>query len=208
MKKILFALFLSVSVLFSYAGVANAITYTSYTDYAAWSSAAGATTIEDFTGETTGSFISRDFGDFDAQLFNQSASYLPEIVNEELRIQRWNSNSYLQIEFDDNIQSLGFDWRNTDNSSDSIELIIGGDIWDFGPSQSSGFFGLIASGGTFDTVAFSDSAGNGGALGYGYIDNIEYAVVSNPVPEPSTYILLGTGIAGLIVWRRKRKLKG
>jgi len=26
------------------------------------------------------------------------------------------------------------------------------------------------------------------------------------VPEPSTYLLLGSGIAGLIVWRRKRKL--
>ncbi len=27
------------------------------------------------------------------------------------------------------------------------------------------------------------------------------------VPEPSTYILLGTGIAGLIVWRRKRSMR-
>ncbi|VAV85848.1 hypothetical protein MNBD_DELTA01-627 [hydrothermal vent metagenome] len=26
------------------------------------------------------------------------------------------------------------------------------------------------------------------------------------VPEPSTYLLLGSGIAGLILWKRKRKL--
>ncbi len=208
MKKGLFALFLSVTVLFSYAGVANAITYVAYTDYAAWSAAAGVTTTEDFTGEANGSFTYRDFGDFDAQLFNQDRSYLPSILNEELRLQRWDQASYLQIVFDYNIQSLGFDWRNTDTTGDSIELIIGADTWDFGPAQSSGFFGLIASGGTFDMIAFSDTFGNGGALASGYIDNIEYASVSNPVPEPSTYILLGTGIAGLIVWRRKRKLKG
>jgi hypothetical protein len=31
------------------------------------------------------------------------------------------------------------------------------------------------------------------------------SITAAPVPEPSTYILLGSGIAGLIVWRRRRK---
>ncbi|VAW37008.1 hypothetical protein MNBD_DELTA02-509 [hydrothermal vent metagenome] len=28
--------------------------------------------------------------------------------------------------------------------------------------------------------------------------------ITNPVPEPSTYLLLGSGLAGLIVWRKRR----
>jgi len=31
------------------------------------------------------------------------------------------------------------------------------------------------------------------------------SIVASPVPEPSTYILLGSGIAGLIIWRWRRK---
>ncbi len=45
-------------------------------------------------------------------------------------------------------------------------------------------------------------------------DNLDYApqliinYEANVVPEPSTYLLLGSGIAGLAFWRRRRKSKG
>lgn len=40
------------------------------------------------------------------------------------------------------------------------------------------------------------------------MDDLTYSRSSdnNVVPEPSTYLLLGSGIAGLAMWRRKRKL--
>ncbi len=38
-------------------------------------------------------------------------------------------------------------------------------------------------------------------------DSIVVRDVASVVPEPSTYLLLGSGLAGLIVWRRKRKFK-
>ncbi|VAW39015.1 hypothetical protein MNBD_DELTA02-218 [hydrothermal vent metagenome] len=37
--------------------------------------------------------------------------------------------------------------------------------------------------------------------------DVSFGGGGTPVPEPSTYLLLGSGIAGLIMWRRKKKLK-
>lgn len=150
------------------------------------------------------------FGDFNVHLIGGSALKPSININGRLELQTGPHTANLELVFDTDIQVLGFDWANSDPTNDSIELIIGGDSWDFGSNQFGGFFtffGIIASGGTFDTVAFSDTLGGGGALTYALIDNIEYTAIS-VVPEPSTYLLLGSGIAGLALWRKRRKLKG
>jgi len=48
-------------VFFAGIGVAKAITYTTYTNYAAWSSAAGVTTNENLFADAPGPFTYMDF---------------------------------------------------------------------------------------------------------------------------------------------------
>ena len=204
MKKT-FLVVLAIGVLmFGMVGMADAITLTSYTDYTAWQTAAGTTVLEDLNDESPGSFTSRNFGDFTATLYNQYSAHTPSITTDhKLRLQTWNFNSYTELLFDIPITALGFDWWNTDPTGDKIEMNILGTNWIFGPSQSSGFFGVIASGGMFDSAKLGDSVGNGGALTYGDLDNFRYS----PIPEPCTMLLLGSGLIGLAGLGRKKFFK-
>jgi hypothetical protein len=56
----------------------------------------------------------------------------------------------------------------------------------------------IAVAGNYDL--YFAAYGNDNTLG-GFIDSAEL----NPVPEPATFLLLGSGLAGLAFYRRKRK---
>lgn len=185
---------LLLSPVFASAGIVT------YTDQAAWEAASQATASYDFNSDVNGSFTTKDFGDFEARLIH-SQGYSPAITGGELRLQLWNSNSELDITFDSAINAFGFDWRNTDGSGDDIEIIIDGQSITFGPDRQSGFFGIIADD-AFLTASFSDTAGNGGALQYAYLDNFQYGVTS--VSAPATLALFGLGLAGIAAGRRRK----
>jgi len=97
------------------ATTANAITFTTYTSEAAWNAAmaGGAISLETFTGEATGTFTSRDFGDFTATLLSGTGA-LPSIVDKagdrELRLQSSTHTSATQLHFDAPIHGIAFDY--------------------------------------------------------------------------------------------------
>ncbi|MFC1748162.1 PEP-CTERM sorting domain-containing protein [Pseudomonadota bacterium] len=207
MKQIAALMFLS-SITFQ----ANAMIITTYTDEAEFNAAAGAITVEDFTGETAGAFDSRDFGDFTIDLMYDEFGRQPEITTDgELRLQTRGAHSASTMNFDTGITALGFDWRNTDDR-DQMGLYFNEyrevpEI-SFGAAGGSGFFGVIAD--TAFTLASLSDVSNiidgGSALYYGYIDNIRYSSISGPsvpVSLPTTLALMGLGLIGVGYSRKK-----
>ncbi|OKH17970.1 PTPA-CTERM sorting domain-containing protein [[Limnothrix rosea] IAM M-220] len=119
-----------------------------------------------------------------------------------LRLQSRNSDTAAAFNFADSINAFGFDWANTDSNGDTLELMVGGQIFTFGLAGGSGFFGVIATDGDFDSVQFSDDAGST-FLQYGSIDNVRYGnVAPQAVPTPAA-ILPNLFLLGLNVLSRR-----
>lgn len=181
---------------------AHALIITTYTDLGAFQSAAGALVLEDFSGEPNAPLFSKDMGEFTLSLDNSAApTGAPyggtfSIFNEQLRLQQCCHWSITKLTFDTSIAALGFDWSNGDTSGDSIELLVDGQSFVFGLPRRQGFFGIIASDGTFNVAGFSDTTGGGGSNSAAVIDNIRYsgAPVST-VHTPETLWLFGLALA-------------
>jgi len=212
MNKKMFLIILGCAFFLAAPGV-HALTINSYTSLAAWQAAAPLPTLlQDFNSEATGSFTSRDFGDFTVSRTGTSITMAiaPGTEGNQidgtnfLRMRSTNHTQSMLWNFDMPIFALGFDWRDTDDSGDDIELIVDSQSFEFGFDGQSGFFGIVATDGVFDSaMALSDTIGDGGHLTYGVFDNVRYS----PVPEPTTMLLLGSGLIGLMAFRRNvRKL--
>ncbi len=72
-------------------------------------------------------------------------------------------------------------------------------------------YSVYLNGASAAVTTLTDYAYTGGYVAlYDYsdsmtFDNVRVSDFANPVPEPSTYLLLGSGLLGLVIWRRRAR---
>lgn len=212
MNKILMAVAVFTIVLLVSEHRAEALTYNIYTDYSSFSAAAGSTMLYDFESDTVGAdYKVHDFGDFSVDGSSLYAVTIQDVSTKELF---FNTSSYTQdmaVTLDVPSASFGFDWRNTDNNTDMIRVDFDNIQHVLGAKDESGFWGIVATDGMITAdmpFLFGDTSGGAGWT-TGNLDNFRYGTANvddpAPVPEPSTFLLLCSGLAGLGCYARKRK---
>lgn len=202
-------------------------TLTVYTDMNAFLAAAGTTTMETFSSGRTGysdsnfsgsfngfSLSSVSNGDFSGIATGSIASGGDNSsINGSFSGQKFygwgegtgaasgNVGPTTTFNFGGPVTAFGFTWFNTD-VTDNYSVIVNALNQVALNFASSGFFGIVATGGeTFSTASIQTSS-FGGYISTAGIDNVRVAAAA--VPEPESLALLGLALAGLGLSRKRR----
>lgn len=194
---------------------------TTYTNQAAFQAAAGATTVETFSASPLQSSTSNFSGTFNGfSLTSQSNGNFSGIVNNTynsdsgmpasfagqnfygLGSSAGNAGPTSNFAFASGTRAFGFDFFNTD-TTDRYSITVNGITQIAIDYFSSGFFGIVATGGDTFSSASIQSAAFGGYVSTVGLDNIR--VASTSVPEPTGLALLGIALFGFAAARRKSR---
>jgi len=180
-----------------------------YSSKSAFLSAAGTLSNESFEGLSvgdTGPFNLKDFSVTGSNLYQFTIEdFIPPDVNQALQVGMYIETSLVNFEFNKSITAFGIDIIDFGTVGSSPTLTYSNDIGDsfliaVGPLPGANriFFGAIADS-AFNVATFTRSGTEAGDIVI--YDDVHYS----PIPEPSTILLLGTGLIGVVGLARRRK---
>ncbi len=209
MKKFLLVL-CAMLMVFGMVGIASAVPINSNSDVAL----TGATII-DFESVAQGTYTSITVNDVtfsagnnhlmiddDWQIYNMTGVYLDNGTYANHGFQS------LTVDFATDVNAFGFNWGMAEawatwtlSAYDATDSIIDSRGLPNG-SFSGEFYGLATAGISYAVI--QQTSGDYDWIG---IDNFTYVSSGAPVPEPSTILLMGVGLLGLVGYSRKRLIK-